>query len=164
MGKPSRRCEQPLRGEPLLDGLFRRAGLDRKAAEWRVLALWPRVAGPRIGKHTRAERLLNGSLLVRARSASWANDLGFMRTELLERLRAAPGGGRIEDLRFTIGPLEELPAFDDETPRWLPPPPPTAEALPPVDDGQVAAALLQVKDPELRGALAELFARARARR
>src|SRR5205085_1830534 len=99
--------------------------------------------------------------LVRVQSAPWANELSYLRAQLLARLQATPGGEGVTELRFTIGPLDELPVFDEAEPRLPPAPPPNP---PHVDDGQVAAALLQVKDPELRVALAELFARERARR
>jgi hypothetical protein len=162
VAKPQRDCPRPARGRSLVEGAFRRAGLERDAREWRALAAWSRVAGPRLGGKTRAERVLRGSLIVRVESAAWANELGFLRTQLLEKLRATPGAEGIEELRFSIGPLAELPAWDDESPRSAPPPP--APEPPPIDDGAVTAALLQVRDPELRGALAELFARSRARR
>ena len=161
MPKPSRECPRPERGRSLVGAAFRRVGLEREAREYRAMAAWHQVAGPRLGAKTRAERLRGTSLIVRVASAPWANELGFLRTQLLERLRETPGAESVEELRFTIGPLDEVPSWDDPP---APPPAPPEREPPPIDDGRVTAALLQVRDGELRAALAELFARARARR
>jgi hypothetical protein len=163
--RAQRESHGPRPGGSLVDAVFARTGLLGEARDWRVLHAWHRMAGPRLTRHTRAERVRGTTLLVRVASASWANELTYLRADLLARLRAQPEAAWIDELRFTIGPLDELPAWDDPAPTAAAAAPaqPT-EALPPVDGGKVVAELLQVKDPELRAALAELFARARAMR
>ncbi len=150
--------QSPRPGRTLLDGVFKRSGLDREAREWRALYAWHRLCGPRLGRHARAERILGTTLLVRVATSAWANELSYLRADLLARLRADAHADWVSELRFTIGPFDGLPAWDDEP--ALPPPP--RGAHPPIDAGRVAQALLQVTDPELRAALAELFARAQA--
>lgn len=145
----------PRTGATLIDALFKRVNLDAKAREYRVLYAWHLMAGPRLAR-TRAECVRGNTLIVRVATAPWANQLSYLRADLLERLRATPGAEWIQELRFTIGPLDELPAWDDPPPPAPPPPPPR----PPVDGTAMVEALQKVSDPELRAALAELFARA----
>src|SRR5262249_28734290 len=122
---------------------------------------WGEAAGARIAAKARAERMQGATLILRVASAAWANELGYLKAELLAKLRATPGGEGVEDLRFSVGPLEGAPSFPHEAPPPVARPP--AAPLPPVDDGEVAAALRAIADPELRAAMAELFARARHR-
>lgn len=151
----------PRAGRSILEAVFSKTGLSRNAREWRALYTWHRLAGPRLGRHVHAERVHGTTLFVRVATAPWANEMSYLRAELLERLRADPGGSFITELRFTIGPLDGLPRWDEEDPSLRPPPPPPLPA-PAVDTGRVAQALLAVRDPELRAALGELFARAQA--
>jgi hypothetical protein len=157
--RPRRRA-QPRQGEALIDGLFRRLGLEGEARKWRALQAFHDAAGERIGAKARALRVQGTTLHVAVQSAAWAQELSFLAAELLERLRATPGGEWITELRFEHRPLVEAPDWDQPAPA-APAAPPAAPA-PVVKDGEVAAALREVGDPELRSALAELFARARA--
>ena len=162
MARQVRKSSGPRPGASLVDATFSRVGLADKAREYAALYAWHRLAGDRFGKRTRAERVLGGALLVRVASAPWANELGYLRSHLLEELRAVEGGEHIKELRFTIGPLDELPVWDEPVvsmaQRIEMPPAPT------LDHGKIAEALLRITDPELREALGELFARAAHRR
>ena len=151
---------QPKPSGGLLDSFFARHKLTREAREYRALYAWHCLAGPRFGKRVRPERIWGQALVLRLASAAWANELGYLRHDLLSRLRGTPGGEWIEELRFTVGPLDELPSWDEVGER----PPPRSMArptAPPFDDAPVLAALQQISDPELRAALTELYARAR---
>jgi hypothetical protein len=165
-GMARRRAAPEFRqGEQLITGLFRRLGLVEQARSWRAMALWPRAAGPRIASHARAERLRNKTLVVRVSSSAWANELSFLKAELLAKLRALPGGEAIKDLRFSVGPLLDAPSWDE-------PPPvqkrrPTRPTRPEGPDGKdridgvaLAQAMEEVADPVLREALSRLIGRA----
>jgi hypothetical protein len=157
--KHRRRSTQPRQGEVLLDGLFRRLGLADQARRYRALAAFHQAAGPRIAAKARGCRIAGSTLHVAVQSAAWAHELSFLHGELLERLRATPGGEWITEIRFEHRPLEEAPAWDE--PGATPPPPPPAKSVArAVEDPDVAAALREVQDPELRAALTDLLARA----
>jgi hypothetical protein len=149
------------KGQALIESLLRGlpASVRDEARRFRALKAWHDAAGPRIRARVRGERVQGTTLVLRVSSAAWANELGMMRAELLKKLQETPGGEWLEDLRFTVGPLDGAPSWEEPD---EPAPAPTARAhRPAIDDGQVAAALAEVSDPELRRALAELFARAR---
>src|SRR5256885_13988238 len=106
--RPARESRGPRPGASLVDGVFARTGLLGEARDWRVLHAWHRMAGPRLARHTRAERVRGTTLVVRVATAPWANELSYLRAELLEKLRRAPEAAWIEELRLTIGPPAEL--------------------------------------------------------
>lgn len=160
--KPRRRSVQPRRGEVLLDGLFKRLGLSEQARRYRALAAFHQAAGPRIRAKARGFRVAGTTLTVAVQSSAWANELGYLTGELLERLRHTPGGEWITALRFEHRPLDEAPGWEEPGMPAELTPAPTANAAPAAEDPEVTAALAEVQDPELRGALAELLARAAA--
>ncbi|MSP60009.1 MAG: DUF721 domain-containing protein [Myxococcales bacterium] len=155
-----RKSVSPKQGEALLDGLFRKLKLDGTAREYRALEAWREAAGPRIAARVRAERMWGTTMMLRVASAGWANELGFLKSDLLARLHEA-GATWVVDLRFQVGPLDQAPSWEGD--RVTQPPPPQAEP-PKVDDGAVAAELRRIADPELRAAMAELYAHARHKR
>lgn len=161
MSRPRRPHVLPRQGESLLEGLFRRVGLLDEARAWRAMAAWPLAVGKELAGRTRAERLHGTVLTVRVVSSSWANELAYMKTSLLSKLQATRGGEAVTDLRFSIGPLEGAPLFDEpaqnENAAAAPPLP-----LPP-DDPAIERALSELADPVLREALRQLIQKARTR-
>lgn len=148
-------------------GLFRRLGLVEQARAWRAMAAWAGAAGPRIAKHARAEQLRNKTLVVRVASSAWANELSFLKAELLAKLQGMPGGDAVQDLRFSVGPLGDAPSWDEAaegtTGRKAQRGRPALPVLPVMKDAAegdaLAKALREVADPELRATLVRLFGR-----
>jgi len=64
---------------------------------------WPRIVGPAVAAHTRAEKVERGVLVVRVESNVWATELSTRVPVLLERIRDAVGEGLVTDLRFVTG-------------------------------------------------------------
>lgn len=131
------------------------------------MAAWARAAGPRIAKHARAEQLRNKTLVVRVASSAWANELAFLKAELLAKLQELSGGDVVQDLRFSVGPLGDAPSWDEaaegKAGRKVRRGRPALPALPIMKDAAEGAALAEalgeVADPELRARLARLFGR-----
>ncbi|MGZ3439134.1 MAG: DUF721 domain-containing protein [Polyangia bacterium] len=151
--KGLRPSTQPRPTSQLLDGTFRWLKLDEKALSFRAMRAFSLVAQTtRIGEHARGERLRGSILYVRCDSSSWSQHLHMLKESILERLRKTPGGEGIAELRFNVGPLDEVAAW--ELPQAsAPEPPATPHALP----EDVARALGDVEDPELRAHLARLY-------
>jgi hypothetical protein len=139
----------------VLDDVFRRLKLDDAARSFRAQRAYGLCVGPRIGARSRAERLRGPVLQVRVETSAWAHELHALKGEIIVKLNATPGGEDIEDLRFHVAPLSEIPD-------WTPPVP--APKMPPAprdvvveDRPELALAVSRVKDPELRESLAALF-------
>jgi predicted nucleic acid-binding Zn ribbon protein len=151
VGRPS---TQPRPTRQLLDGTFRWLKLDEQArsfAAMRAFSLAVESAGVRVGEHARAERLRGSILYVRCDSAAWSQHLHVMKALLLDKLRKLPGGEGVQELRFNSGPLDEVATWERAAPE-----PPTVQprhAPPP----EVARALEEVADDELRAQLARLY-------
>jgi predicted nucleic acid-binding Zn ribbon protein len=136
----------------LLDELFRSLRLEEMAQSLAACRAFGRAAGPRIGRRARAERLRGATLYVRVSSSAWAHELHALKSELLDKLGKEPGGEAVLDLRFSVGPVEELP--DWVTLGTKPPLAPQPRVQPPQPLSlELARALEEVVDPELRQAL-----------
>ena len=161
--KGARPSTQPKRAGALMDGTFRWLKLDEKARSFRALLAFAQAAGPRIGEHARGERLRGSILYVRCDSSAWTQHLHVMKETLLERLRRTPGGEGVVELRFNVGPLDEVAGWDAPAPAA----PPAAEGereAPAELPEEVARALGSVEDPELREHLTRLYAKLGARK
>jgi hypothetical protein len=151
--KGTRPSTQPRPTSALMDGTFRWLKLDEHASSFRAMRAFALAAGARIGEHARGERLRGSILYVRCDSSSWTQHLHVMKQTLLERLHRTPGGEGIAELRFNVGPLDEVAGWE------APPPAPAPESDPgpkPLPE-EVARALGDVADPELRDHLARLY-------
>ncbi|HEX9100849.1 MAG TPA: DUF721 domain-containing protein, partial [Polyangia bacterium] len=147
--KGARPSTQPRPAGALLDGTFRWLKLDDNARSFRAMRAFATAAGPRIGEHARGERLRGSILYVRCDSSAWTQHLHVMKQTLLERLHKTPGGEVVAELRFNVGPLDEVAGWEAPTPA-----PASVEPAAPAElPEEVARALGAVEDPLLRDEL-----------
>jgi hypothetical protein len=95
----------------------------------------------------------DGTLHVATASATWAQELTLLESEVLDRLRAALGDDAPARLRCAAGPLPEAARAAEETPAT---PLLTEAEMPPEVRSTAASVASVISDPELR----ELVARA----
>ncbi len=105
---------------------------------------WRKAVGERIASRTEPGRLRGGVLTIHAASSAWAQELTFLSTEILARVRAL--GIEVSELRFVVRPTAPR-AAPQKIPQKLEPKP----ALP----AELEARLAAVSDPELRKAIAD---------
>jgi hypothetical protein len=93
-----------------------------------LVGAWPAAVGATVAANAWPARLArDGTLHVNAASSTWAFELQQLEGEIAERLReAVPEEVAPARLRFTPGPLPELPAAAPEDAK-RPPPEPTLE-------------------------------------
>src|SRR5262245_1122291 len=93
--------------EPLaeiLSRLFTAKGWGRRQARMHLEKAWSDAAGPKFAAATRVLSLRQGLLEVEVASAILMQELaGFYKRKLLEKLRTALPGEKINDLRFRAG-------------------------------------------------------------
>jgi predicted nucleic acid-binding Zn ribbon protein len=84
------------------------AGLADQLAPKTVLAevqrVWPSVVGATVPKEATPTTEHGGSLTIACRSSVWAQELDLMAPELVGRLNARLGAGRITTLRCVASP------------------------------------------------------------
>ncbi len=160
-GRARRRQAAPLPTSSLVEGTLKNLHLDDAVRGLRALRAFSEVAGPRVRARARAERLRGQTLYVRVATAAWSHELHILKDAILERLHATPGGEEVHALRFQVGPLEEVPAWDE-----APPPaavlhgPAPAPAAPAPLAAPVVDALAAIVDDELRTRLERWMDRA----
>ncbi|MFK7999556.1 MAG: DciA family protein [Polyangiales bacterium] len=150
MRKPRRRRRDRLR--PLADLVRKAHPVPTQVDMARIVAWWCTVLPPRIAARARPAHFRHGIVHVHTVSSTWAQELSFMSTDILQRLREADLGVQVVGLRFRTGPMP--PPFERRTPKRIDPEGRPRRDLP----APVGRALATVGDDDLR----ELIARAAA--
>lgn len=87
-----------------LADIYKELGPDRRSAKvirsCLLLNLWPEVAGKKISQHTEPVKIVNRTLYLSASSPSWAQEISFLKREIISRFNAAAGEEAIQDIRF----------------------------------------------------------------
>lgn len=87
-----------------LSAFLARSGLAARLEPLRVLEEWPGAVGPRIATVTRAVTLeKDGTLVVEVRTHAWMQELSLLERDLLQAVRARPGGDRVARLKWRFG-------------------------------------------------------------
>jgi predicted nucleic acid-binding Zn ribbon protein len=69
----------------------------------RRLALWREVVDERVGKNAEAIKIRNRTLYVSTSSPVWAQELSFLKKEIIEQFNKKAGREVISDIRFKAG-------------------------------------------------------------
>lgn len=143
----------------LIDSTLKFLRLDDKVRGMRAMRAFDAVVGPRIRSRARAERLRGRVLHICVASSAWSQELHVMRATILEKLKATPGGELVDELRFQVGDVNELPSWT--TPAMEPPVADMSQSpqMPPPTDALLAA-VQQIPDDELRARFATLVGKA----
>jgi len=117
-----------------------------------VTSAWPTAVGDAVARHAWPLRISrDGTLHVAVESATWAQELSLLQSDVLETLRAQLGEATPPKLRFAVGPIPEQPAAE---PAENAPAEPVE--VPPEVESEASSVAAAIDDPELR----ELVARA----
>lgn len=80
-----------------------RAGVGRRIEQAAVVAAWPQLVGPQIAAVTRAESVTpDGTLFVRVATSPWMNELQLLTPDIMARVNAGRGAGRIRTIRWLL--------------------------------------------------------------
>lgn len=104
-GEPARgkSSKHPVRKvSEVLPKVFQNLGITEEVERQEVLVRWAEVVGERIAAVTDATAVSRGVLFVRVVSSGWLTELNLMRHNILRRLNAGRGRGRIEKIVFTL--------------------------------------------------------------
>lgn len=69
------------------------------------LALWEEVVDKSISKNAAAVKVSNGTLYVTTSSPTWAQELTFLKQDIIEKFNDKAGREVIRDIRFRTGTL-----------------------------------------------------------
>ena len=102
------RLNRPPKSRPVavaeaLEGYLKRAGLARRVGQAQMIPDWPRLVGPQIAAVATPESITpDGVLFVRVATSSWMNELQLMTPDIMARINAGRGPGRITTIRWLL--------------------------------------------------------------
>ena len=104
------RTRDPNAGQPqsvgdLVSRFLNRSGLAPKVEAASVVAEWTEKVGPQISAVTEPLRVSEGTLFVAVATSAWMMELNLMKRELMRRINAGKGDGRIKQLVFVMGEM-----------------------------------------------------------
>jgi hypothetical protein len=118
-----------------------------------VTAAWPTAVGDAVARRAWPLRISrDGTLHVAVESATWAQELTLLESDVLDALRAQLVDATPVKLRFAVGPIPEQPAQLEQVGSVAVEPP----EVPAEVEAEALSAAAAIDDPELR----ELVARA----
>lgn len=90
-----------------------RLSQDPAAREKIACRAWPLAVGKKVANHTRALRMVRGTLVVEVEDALWQRQLHTMRAQILARLAETAGPALVEDVEFRIGAPRRMPVREE---------------------------------------------------
>ena len=94
---------QPQPVGDLVTRFLDRSGLAPKVEAATIVTEWTEKVGPQISAVTEALRVNEGTLFVAVATSAWMMELNLMKGELMRRINAGKGEGRIKQLVFVMG-------------------------------------------------------------
>ena len=97
------RGKRPTAVGEALRSYLARSGLATRLAQAQVIPDWPGLVGPQIARVTAPESVTpDGTLFVRVATSAWMTELQLMTPEILARVNAGRGAGRIATIRWLL--------------------------------------------------------------
>ena len=125
-----------------LQRVLQRIDPDKRLDVYRVWTFWDEEVGEAIASRAEPAGFRAGVLSVRVSSASWTQELQFMKESIRERLNARLGEELIRDIYFVSGSTtkrETAPAQDAVASKPI-----AVPLLPPIRDPELAAVFRRI--------------------
>lgn len=74
---------------------------------------WAQTVGKTIARHTRAVGIFEGTLVVDVEDAIWEKNLRLLQPQIMEKLTATLGPGKVRNIRFKIAIPKRAPQRED---------------------------------------------------
>ena len=68
-----------------------------------LLSLWEQIVDERVKKQTTPIKITNRTLFVSASTSTWAQELSFLKKEIIKKFNEKAGEEVIRDVRFKAG-------------------------------------------------------------
>jgi len=87
-------------GGPLQE-LLARLRLTGPMVGWQAVEVWPEVVGDRVAARAHAVAFRDGTLVVEVDSATWMNELTYLKRRMIDDLNRRLGAEVVSELRLT---------------------------------------------------------------
>lgn len=104
MSRTRKTQPQPQPVGDLVSRFLEKSGLAPRVEAAGVLTDWPERVGAQIAAVTRPTTLSDDTLFVAVASSAWMMELNLMKAELMRRVNAGRGEGRIRQIVFVMAP------------------------------------------------------------
>ncbi|MBD3288894.1 DUF721 domain-containing protein [candidate division KSB1 bacterium] len=84
--------------DDVLKNLVKNLGIEAQLLENEALVHWSTVVGPKVAKNTKAEKIKNGRLFVKAKNDVWKNELMFYKADIINKLNIKIGKPIVQDI------------------------------------------------------------------
>ncbi len=74
---------------------------------------WAQTVGKTIARHTRAVGIFEGTLVVDVEDAVWEKNLRLLQPQIMEKLTATLGPGKVRNIRFKVAIPKRSPQRED---------------------------------------------------
>ena len=92
--------KEPLAIAGILEKFLQGKGITKKMAQYNVFEEWKEIVGDTISKCATPQKMQGNTLVVCAKNAAWANELAFMKLQILKKIREKSPDSQIADIRF----------------------------------------------------------------
>ena len=86
--------------DTLLGQAISRSALAGGLRDQEALAAWPRIVGEEISRHSQAQSISDGLLVVKVESSVWAQELQLLTPQIQAGFDEILGVGRVKTIRF----------------------------------------------------------------
>jgi predicted nucleic acid-binding Zn ribbon protein len=84
----------------LIDEFVRKESVSDKLRSYHVVGDWEKIVGEPISRNTEIIKIENGTLYVRVKTASWRNELIFMKQVILKKIAQNYPNSGVENIFF----------------------------------------------------------------
>ena len=93
----------------VLGDVGKRLGVESALQTGTLWRKWREIVGAEIAAHAEPTSLKEGVLRVRADSAAWATEIGYLGPEIARKANAMAGSTLVKEVRVWNGPAPEVP-------------------------------------------------------
>lgn len=87
----------------LLADILKNNSFNKGMRDGRVVLLWEESVSAEIARQTEAVKVRNRILHVNTKSPVWAQELNFLKKEIMDRINEKAGYVAVRDIRFKSG-------------------------------------------------------------
>lgn len=84
----------------LLDSILSERGYKTICKEYDVISKWKEIVGEKIALVTECTRIEDGKLYVKVSSSSWRNEIVYLKTEILKKIKKDTDCTTVFDIVF----------------------------------------------------------------
>lgn len=83
-----------------IKGVLKERGWEKTIDKYLAVSLWEETVGPTMARHCQAVEIKGNTILVKASTPSWRNEIAFYKDEILRELNQKISATEIKDIRF----------------------------------------------------------------